>query len=185
MKIIFDKIKHLTIASLITIVIYIATYWITSALMNEFPKSMYILAIIVYSIVLMGVFNLIFIRRIYVKNSTGENIASCDFKDGYWGLKHDIAEMFKRELSTLSALAIINITTWFLISMDKLIFSKRTITAILLIYAPLNVIGVALPSWANSILGYLLGTILCFAIYLLELVIYRKRLYVYWNKSKR
>lgn len=70
-----------------------------------------------------------------------------------------------------------------MISIDKLIFSKRTITAILLIYSPLNIIGVALPAWLNSILGYLIGTILCFAIYLLELVVFRKRSYTLWCKK--
>ena len=57
------------------------------------------------------------------------------------------------------------------------------VTAILLIFAPLNIVGIALPEWANGILGYLLGTILCFAIYLLELVIFRKKWYNKWFRQ--
>ena len=88
--------------------------------------------------------------------------------------------LFKQELSTFIAFAIINGACRLMILIDKLIFSKRTLTAILLLYTPLNIIGVALPEGGNSILGYLLGTILCFAIYLLELVVFRKKWHKRW-----
>lgn len=53
--------------------------------------------------------------------------------------------LFKQELSTFIAFAIINGACRLMILIDKLIFSKRTLTAILLLYTPLNIIGVALP----------------------------------------
>lgn len=185
MKKYIARMKQITIASAISMVVYISTYWITSAFMNESSDSVYLLALGIYSLVFMGAFDLILIHRTYIKNSSGEENALQDFENGYWGLKRDIVLLIKREFPTFVSFALINIMCWIMLSIDKLIFSKRTITAVLLIFAPLNVIGVILPTWANSILGYLLGTILCFAIYLLELVLFRKKWYMHWNKSRR
>ena len=165
-------------------IIYLSTYWITSTLMNETSKPLYLLALLIYSLVFMAVFNLLLIYITYIRKSLGEDDAAQDFQNGYWGFKKDILYLFKRELSTFIAFAMINGASWILISIDKLIFSKRTVTAILLIFAPLNIVGIALPEWANSILGYLLGTILCFAIYLLELVMFRKKWYNKWFKQE-
>lgn len=181
MKKYFAKFKQITVACAITMLLYLATYWITSALMNEAAEPMYRLVLGIYSLVLMSVFDLILIRFAHIKKSVGEKAAMQDFKDGYRGLKTDISFLFKRELPTLITLAMINGASWILISLDKLIFSKRTVTAVLLLYAPLNVIGVALPEWGNSILGYLLGTVFCYAIYLAELAMLRKKWYKHWN----
>ena len=177
------KIKQVTIACAITMGIYLLTYWITSALMNEASEPLYLLALAMYSLVMMTAFDLVLIYITYVRKATGEDKAVQDFQDGYWGFKTDIVFLFKQELSTLIAFAMINGASWLMILIDKLIFSKRSLTAILLLYSPLNIIGVALPEWGNSILGYLLGTILCFAIYLLELVVFRKKWYKRWYNS--
>ena len=185
MKKYFAKIKQVTIACAISMIIYVLTYWITSAFMNAVSKPLYLLALGIYSLMFMSIFCLILIHRAHIKNSVGEEGAMQDFKNGYWGFKTDIIFLIKRELSTLIAFALINSASWIMISIDKLIFSKRTITAILLLYAPLNIVGITLPEWANGILGYLLGTILCFAIYLLELVLFRKKWYMHWNQPRR
>lgn len=185
MKKYFARIKQVTIASAISMIVYVLTYWITSAFMNTASKPLYLIALGIYSLVFMSMFNLVLIYRTYIKNSVGEEIAMQDFKNGYWGFKADIIFLMKRELPTLIAFALINGSSWILISIDKLIFSKRTVTAILLVYAPLNIVGITLPEWANGILGYLLGTILCFAIYLLELLIFRKKWYIHWNKPRK
>ena len=183
MKKYLAKIKQVTIVCAISMVIYLSTYWITSTLMNETSKPLYWLALLIYSLVFMTIFNLILIYITYIRKSLGEDDAVQDFQNGYWGFKKDILYLLNRELSTFIAFAMINGASWMLISIDKLIFSKRTVTAILLIFAPLNIVGIALPDWANGILGYLLGTILCFAIYLLELVIFRKKWYNKWFKQ--
>ena len=166
-------------------IVYVLTYWITSAFMNNASKPLYLIVLVIYSLVFMSMFDLVLIHRTYIKNSVGEENAMQDFKKGYWGFKTDIIFLIKRELPTLIAFALINGLSWIMISIDKLIFSKRTITAILLLYAPLNIVGVTLPGWANGILGYLFGTILCFAIYLLELVVFRKKWYIHWNEPRR
>ena len=184
MKKYWSKIRSVTFACALSLIIYLATYWITSAWMNQTAEPLHLVALGIYSLVFMIAFDLVLIYIVYVRNSVGEDDAVRDFQNGYWGINTEIKYLFKRELLTLIVFALINGASWMLISIDKLIFSKRTITAILLIYAPLNIVGVALPAWANGILGYLLGTILCFVIYLLELVIFRKKWYKRWNKTK-
>ncbi len=171
------KVKQVTIASAICMIVYLSTYWVTSALMNDAPKQLYLLALSMYSLAFMIAFNLILIYITFIRNNSGEDDAVRDFKNGYWGLKTDIFHLFKRELSTLIAFAMINGVCWSMTSIDKLFFSRKTITGIFLVYAPLNIVGVVLPDWANSVLGYLLGTVFCFAVYLLELGIFRKKWY--------
>jgi len=179
----FTRIKQVTIACAISMLIYVLTYWLTSAFMKEASEVQYLLVLGIYSLVFMSVFDLVLIHRTYIKNSVGEENALQDFRSGYWGFKRDIIFLMKRELSTLIAFAWINSASWMMISIDKLIFSKRTLSAVLLLYAPLNIVGVILPAWANSILGYLVGTIVCFAIYLVELAVFRKKWYIHRNES--
>ena len=185
MKKALAKLKPITIASALSLILYIATYWLTSALMNSAPKPLYLLALTLYSLVFMGAFALLLIYFSKIRKSTGDTDAMKDFENGYWGFLTDIKFLFRQERAVLLAFALINGASWALISLDKLIFSKRTVTAILLVYAPLNIVGIALPTWANSILGYLAGTVLCFAIYLLELAIFRKKWYRQWNAPQK
>lgn len=173
----FVEIKQVTIACAISMILYVLTYRVTFAFINAVSKTQYLLAMGIYSLIIMCVFNLVLIYRAYIKNHVGEKKAIQDFRDGYWGFKTDIIFLLKRELPILFTFALINCASWIMTLIDKLIFSKRTITAILLLYAPLNIIGITLPAWANGILGYFGGTILCFAIYLLELVVFRKKWY--------
>lgn len=109
------KIKQVTIACAISMIIYVLTYWITSAFMNAVSKPLYWLALGIYSFIFMSVFNLILIHRTYIKNSVGEENAIQDFKNGYWGFKTDIILLFKRELSTLLAFALINSASWIMV----------------------------------------------------------------------
>lgn len=173
------NIKRVTIACAISIMTYVLIALLTASFFDEASKPIYLLAMSIYSIVLMSVFNLVLIHLTYIKNSSGEENAQHDFKDGYWGFKKDIIFLFKQELPMLITFALINSASWIIILIEKLIFSTRIISAVLLLYAPLNIVGTILPTWLNSILGYLFGTVLCFAIYLLELVMFRKKWYTY------
>ena len=90
MKKYFARIKQVTIASAISMIVYVLTYWITSAFMNTASKPLYLIALGIYSLVFMSMFNLVLIYRTYIRNSVGEEIAMQDFKNGYWGFKADI-----------------------------------------------------------------------------------------------
>lgn len=183
MKQLFGKVKQITLVSVITMIIWISTSWITGAFMNEATPSTYQIALWIYSFALMAVFALVLIYWAHVKKSDGEEMALEDFRDGYWGIKKDLALIFGRERMMIIALFLINMSSWVLISLDKLIFAKRTVTVLLLVYAPLNTIGTALPLWLNSVLGYVLGSVFCAALYLLELVLLRRKWYRKWQRA--
>lgn len=78
------KIKQVTIACALSMIIYLSTYWITSALMNEASEPLYLFALAMYSLVMMTAFDLVLIYITYVRKGTGEDRAAQDFQDGYW-----------------------------------------------------------------------------------------------------
>ena len=80
MKKYLAKIKHVTIACAISMIIYLLTYWITSALMNEASEPLYLFALATYSLVFMTTFNLILIYITFIRKALGEDEAVRDFK---------------------------------------------------------------------------------------------------------
>lgn len=178
------KIVQITLACAVSFVFYIVTALITAAIAGEALESLRIVTTLLSSIIYMCIFCLVLIYLFYIRKSKGEDMALKDFENGYPGMKGDIALLFRREIKVLVAFVVINAACWSIISIDRLIFSRRTVSAVLLLYAPLNVIGEALPSFANGILGYLVGTVLCFAIYLFALLLFRKRWYKKWNEPE-
>lgn len=176
------KFKKITLSSIISLVIYIISNGLVTALMKESP---YInIALTAYSIIFMAVFSLLLIYLLYIKDDSGTKLVISDYPNEYGGFFYDLKLVLKREINTIIAIFTINIGSWLLISIDKLIFSKRTFSALLLIYAPLNVIGVVLPDWLNSILAYVLGSIFCSAIYIFELILLRTKWYTRIKKQQ-
>ena len=100
------KIKQVTIACALSMIIYLSTYWITSALMNEASEPLYLFALAMYSLAMMTAFDLVLIFITFVRKGSGEDKAVQDFQNGYWGFKTDIVFLFKQELSTFIAFAI-------------------------------------------------------------------------------
>ena len=179
MKDLLNRGKNITISSAVCLVIYIATNWVVTAFTKEVQSQT--VALILFSIFLMGIFAFLLVYFTYIRTESGKEIVRADYPDASRGVISDIKLVFKQEINTFAAILAINLAVWLIISVDKLIFAKRTFSAILLLYAPLNIIGVVLPDWANEILSYIIGSILCSAIYLVLLVLVRKK----WYKSKK
>lgn len=173
------KLLYILISSLLSMVLYLATYWITGTF-SELSNG-YLVAWI-YVFILTFLFTFIFLYISFIRKGTGEKIVEEDFKEKYPGIFKDLLSLFCKEKETFFAIIFINIISWGLISLDKLAFGKRTVSAVLLVFAPLNITGLVFPTWLNGVLSYTLGSVFVFAIYLLELVVYRKKI---WHKNKK
>ncbi|MBQ9749390.1 MAG: hypothetical protein IJV87_02255 [Clostridia bacterium] len=182
-----QKIAQITVASLISTIIYVFTIGIVSMLLQsvagDFMNASGILWIT--SLLFVVVFSLSLINTLHRKNDNGEKIALEDYKTGYIGIINDIKLLFKREFNLLYYFLFINGVCWIITYIDKLISAKKTFSAIFLIYYPLNCLSVVLPTWLNSVLAYALGSILCYAIYLLTYALVRKKWHKKWTAKEK
>ena len=167
--------------------IYVFTIGVVSMILQSVTEDFMNVSGILWvtSLLFVVVFSFVLIHELYRKNDKGEKIALEDYKTGYIGIINDIKLLFKREINLLYYFLFINGACWIITYIDKLIAGKKTFSAIFLIYYPLNCLSAMLPAWLNSLLSYALGPILCFAIYLLELVIFRKKWYKKWYSKER
>lgn len=165
-----------TICSLLTLIFYIIAYAVIGAVTRKISESFSIfISLLILSIFVMMVYSYLFIYINYIRHGYIED--SLFNKDEYSGIKDDIIKFLKNEKSIFITVALVNMGSWLLISLEKLIFGKRVLTAILLIYAPMNIISVALPEWLNGILGYITGSICIYLFYIIELAVIRKLTY--------
>lgn len=165
-----------TVCSLLTLIFYLIAYAIIGAVTREISDSFSVFtALLILSLFVMMLYSYLFIHINYIRNGYIED--SLFNKDEYSGIKDDIIKFLNGEKSIFITAACINMGSWLLISLEKLIFGKRVLTAILLIYAPMNIISVALPEWLNGILGYITGSICIYLFYIIELAIIRNITY--------
>lgn len=170
-------ILKITRASLLAMVLYIILSFAIGAIMGSLSQISINFALGVWAFAVSGVFSYILIYYLYIKDGSGEMKVFDDYPKIYTGLKKDIKLVFFQELRVIGTLCAINLISWVLTGIDKLIFGKLTITNILFIYVPLQSFGVVFPEWLNSILSYSIGSIIISMIYLLELVIIRRKWY--------
>ena len=165
---------RLTLASFLTLLIYFVANALITAFLNELSV---IIALIILVVLIMVLYVFIVIYLTYIRTGLGEETLWNDYPDTYKGTAFDFKVVFREEQKTFLIIFAIDMASWVLTGIDKLIFGKTTITAILLVYAPLNIVGIMLPSWLNGILGYLVGALLVSGIYLLALVMLRRKWY--------
>ncbi len=166
---------RMTVISLITLVFYIICGPLLGAINAKNAESFTpVIANLILSIVVMIIYVHLFIYIYYIKKGQIED--SLFHKEDYHGVKEDIAAFLKSEKAVLLTAAAINIGSWVLINGDRLIFGKRTFSAILLVYAPMNMLGTAFPQYL-SIVAYILSSILVYLFYVVDLALMRKRTY--------
>ena len=178
-------IIKITIASLLSLILYLILSFVIGALMEAASHIAVNFALGIWAFLVSVVFSYILIYLIYIKDGSGEMKIHEDYPIKYTGIIKDIKLVFFQEFKILSTLCSINLASWILTGIDKLIFDRRTVTAVLFIYFPLQSFGVILPEWLNSILAYTIGSIIISMIYLLELVVIRRKWYVKSAKEEK
>lgn len=169
-----DVIKRLITASLVTLGIYILTVIIVAAIFENLGEYFILASSVLYS----AVFSYFCIYYLYERDGSGVNIIFSEYKGKQYSVKKDIPVMFKHEYKTIAAFFTINLFSWLLTRLDLLLFGKRLISLPLIIFAPIQFVGEALPSWCGNILGYIVGALMVSVIYLVMIAFFRKR----WSK---
>ena len=175
---------NITLASTLTLVAYIALYFIWGAILNSLESDL-LKSILVASMTTVA-FAYILLCTSKVKDEVGENEIISDYKEKeYTSLKDDFKLILKRESKTLISIAVIVILCFILNTIDSQIFRKKTISFPAFFFAPMCLFSTPFESFSGlSFIGYILNAIINPILYMLFLLLYRKKKYNYWMKNK-
>lgn len=169
---------NITLASVITMVAYVFLYFIWGALLSGIEnKTLHLFLISSMTTLAFGFF-LLYITKI--KKSVGEDEVILDYKDReYVSFFDDFKLVIKRESKMLICIVVIVFICFMLNSFDTLVFGKKTISFPTFFFLPMYIFGTLI-----SFVGELLSAILDCAVYIIFLLIHRKKKYDYWTKNK-
>ena len=175
-----QTVWNITLASLITLVAYIALYAIWGAILNNIENPS--LKLFVIALMTTATFGFMLIYTSKIKNSVGEDEVVSDYKDRkYISFADDFKLIMKRESKMLTCIVMIVLICFAFNTFDVLIFGKKTISFPTLIFAPMCLFGSAIDI---PFVGYAVSAVLNCAFYIVFLLIYRKKKYSYWMKNK-
>ena len=165
-----------TVCSLLTLVLYLIGSPLIAAVTNQNAESVSpFFALLLLSVFVMAVYSYLFIYISYIRSGYIED--SLFKREEYRGIRHDIIDFLKNEKAVLITVAIINLGSWLLINIEKLVLGKRVLTSVLFIYIPLTILGTVLPDWLNSLPAYVISSFVIYLFYITELAIVRKMTY--------
>ncbi len=171
---------NITLASVATLVAYVALYAIWGAILSGLNRPTLALFLVAAMTTLAFGFVLLAISKI--RGSVGEREVLADYKDGaYTSLSDDFRLVLKREARTLLAIAAVAVCCFALNTFDKVVFERKTISVVTLLFAPLCLFDTCIPV---PFVGYALSALLDCVAYLAFLLLYRKKKYNYWRKSR-
>ena len=172
---------NITLASVITLVAYIALYAIWGAILSELENPTLKLFLIAFMTTVAFGFFLLYTSKI--RKSVGEDEVVSDYKDKkYTSLVDDLKLIIKREAKALICVAAIVLICFVLNTFDRLVFEKKTIVSFpALFFSPMCLFGsfIHIP-----FLGYALSAVSDCLVYIFFLLIYRKKKYNYWMHNK-
>ena len=171
---------NITRASLLTLVAYIALFAFWGALLNEIESPTIKLFLVALMTTVAFGFILLYIAKI--RKGIGEDEVLSDYEDrAYASLVDDFKLIIQREASMLICMAVIVFLCFVLNTVDSVVFEKKTISFPTFFFAPMCLFDTAINL---PFVGYAVSAILDCAMYILFLLLYRKKKYNYWMKNK-
>ena len=171
---------NVTLASLITLVAYIALYAIWGALLSEVENNSVRLFLIALMTTLAFGFFLLWTAKI--KGSVGEDEVRSDYRESKaYSLSGELSLILKREKRMLIAISAIVLICFALNTFDSLVFGRKMISHPTLFYAPLCLFSSSIPL---PFVGYAVSAVLDCVAYMGFLLLYRRKKYRYWIMNK-
>ena len=169
---------NITLASIITLVAYIALYAIWGALLSGIESQ--VLHLLLISLITTAAFSFFLLYTSKIKKSVGEDEVVSDYKDRtYTSFVDDFKLIIKRESKMLICIAVIVLICFALNRFDTLVFGKKTISLPTFFFLPMYIFGTLI-----SFVGELFSAVLSCTLYIVFLLIYRKKKYDYWSENK-
>lgn len=131
---------HVTLASIVTIVAYLALYAIWGAILSGIENPKINLFIVAFMTSLAYSFFLLYFSKI--RKGVGEAEMLRDYKETtYTGFKDDIKIVLQNEKVCLIMIASIIVACFALNTFDSLVFEKKVISLPTFFYIPMTIFG--------------------------------------------
>ena len=171
---------NITLASVITLVAYIALYASWGALLSGLENPT--LRLFLIALMTTAAFGFFLLYILKIRKGIGEDEVVSDYKDKqYISFADDFKMILKRESQMLICIASIILICFILNTFDSVVFGKKTISFPTFFFAPMCLFD----SMINiPFVGYLLSAVLDCMAYMVFLLLYRKKKYNYWMKNK-
>jgi len=171
---------NITLASIITLVAYIALYAIWGAVLSTVENpTLKLLLIALMTTVAFG-FVLLYIAKI--RKGVGEDEVVSDYKDRvYKSVADDFKILIKRESQQLICMVAIVLICFVLNMVYGLVSEKQTGFPLTLFFSPMCLFSSLVPI---PFVGYAVSAVLDCLVYIVFLLGWRKRIYNYWLKNK-
>ena len=115
---------NITLASVITLVAYIALYALLGSILSGFKNP--ILSLLLIALMTTAAFGFFLLYTSKIRESIGEDEVIFDYKDReYISLADDCKLILKREAKTLICIAVIVFVCFALNTLDRLFFEKK------------------------------------------------------------
>jgi len=175
-----QSLWNITLASLITLAAYIVLGVIWGAVLNEIEEpTLHLLLLASMTSAAFGYF-LLFTSKI--RFAVGEKEVIADYRDSrYTSFRKDFILLLRRERKMLICMTGVVFLCFALNTADALLFDKKLLSLPTFIFAPMCLFDTVtdLP-----FVGYAVNAVYNAAVYLLFLLIYRKKVYNYWMNKK-
>ena len=170
---------NITLASVVTLVSYLALHAIWGALLSGLNVPALRLLIIAWMTTVAFGFFLLCISKI--RKGIGEDEVVSDYKDGtHHSFTEDLRLILKRDFRTFLCIASIVFSCFFLNTLDLLVFKNKTISFPTFFFAPMCLFDALINI---PFVGYLLSALLDCLTYMLFLLFYRRKKYNHWMKN--
>ena len=179
MKKLFLKI---TLASLVTLVVYLLCQALINAILHGLDDRLILLTQAILTTFAYAFFLLYFLK---IRKGEAEKEVLEDYTETeYPGMKADLKNVWKKEKAALIMIFIIIISCFVLNIVDTFLLPEWFISLPTIIYMPMCFFALVLEHM--YIIGYILSAVAICVIYILVLLVYRRRLYKYWlQKNNR
>lgn len=170
---------QVTASSVLALAIYMILYPFWGGVV-EGLKDYEILALSITASIATISFSVVLFLLSKIRKGVEENEVIEDYKNCSYDFWSDCKTVFLREWKLLLTITGIISACFLLNLVDRLIFGKKTFSAITVLFAPTYMFDMVIPI---PFLGYLLNAFLICLIYLLLVLFHRKKVYRYWNQN--
>lgn len=179
----WQRFTKIALANLCALILYLVSALFANTILSAVSPTKTV-ALTILCLLTMALFAYLLIRFSYLKGRIGEkqyiqSLRETGYAESGISFAEDCKLLFREEVGMLAAILAINLLCWGLEAIDVLLFSKQTVTMVLLIFAPMHILIDLLPGWGYGILGFLVSAAVDGALYLLILLYYRKK----WRKQ--
>lgn len=182
----WKEIKKITVASVITLLVYFLAELPLRLIMNTVESVMLSLIEMIIYILISFVFAYVYIWRNFLKDKKGENEIWKEQRDLTESkLDNSIMTIITKQKLVIICLFAISVVCWAVTGLESIILQKQLLSRILIIYAPIYMYVEVLPAFLGHIMGFLFGPSITSLFFLLLLKKYRKQWYNVFVLNKR